>query len=55
MVQSGILGNSFPITPGHEIIGDVAALGDGEQKWKIGDRVGGPWHGGKQLTITQGQ
>jgi hypothetical protein len=46
MVQSGIMGNAFPITPGHEIIGDVVAVGDGEGKWKIGDRVGGAWHGG---------
>ena len=22
------------------------AVGEGEQKWKIGDKVGGPWHGG---------
>jgi D-arabinose 1-dehydrogenase-like Zn-dependent alcohol dehydrogenase len=46
MVQSGIIGNAFPITPGHEIIGYVVAVGDGEEKWKIGDRVGGAWHGG---------
>lgn len=29
------------------IIGNVVAIGDGEHKWKVGDRVGGPWHGGK--------
>lgn len=32
--------------PGHEMIGSVAAIGPGEKKWKVGDRVGGPWHGG---------
>jgi hypothetical protein len=39
-VQSGAFGNSFPIIPGHEVIGDVAAVGDGEKRWKVGDRVG---------------
>jgi len=47
MVQDGSLGNSFPRVPGHEIIGDVAAIPNSELKWKIGDRVGGPWHGGQ--------
>ena len=31
MVQS-------PIIPGHEVVGDVVALGPGEKTWKIGDR-----------------
>jgi Alcohol dehydrogenase GroES-like domain len=35
-----------PLVPGHEIIGNVVAVGDGEKAWKIGDRVGGAWHGG---------
>ena len=35
-----------PIVPGHEIIGQVAAVGDGVSAWKVGDRVGGGWHGG---------
>lgn len=46
-VQSGALGNSFPIVPGHEVIGNVVAVPDGEKRWKVGDRVGGPWHGGE--------
>jgi D-arabinose 1-dehydrogenase-like Zn-dependent alcohol dehydrogenase len=46
-VQDGTLGNSFPIVPGHEIIGEVAAIPEGEKKWKLGDCVGGGWHGGK--------
>ena len=36
----------FPIIVGHELIGTVVAVGPGEKKWKVGDRVGGPWHGG---------
>jgi threonine dehydrogenase-like Zn-dependent dehydrogenase len=46
VVQEGLFGNSFPIIPGHEIIGNVVAVPDSENQWKEGDRVGGPWHGG---------
>lgn len=35
-----------PIVPGHEIVGDVVAVGLGEQVWRVGDRAGGGWHGG---------
>ncbi|KAF9631117.1 putative alcohol dehydrogenase protein [Lasiodiplodia theobromae] len=44
-VRTGTFGQP-PRIPGHEVIGTVVALGPGEKKWKIGDRVGGPWHGG---------
>lgn len=37
---------SSPIVPGHEIIGRVAAVSEGETVWKLGDRIGGAWHGG---------
>jgi len=32
-----------PITPGHEIVGIVAALGAGVTRFVVGDRVGVPW------------
>lgn len=32
--------------PGHEIIGDIVAVGPGVRIFKIGQRVGGMWHGG---------
>ena len=35
----------LPIIPGHEIIGRVAELGDGVERFAIGDRVGVPWLG----------
>ena len=41
-----MFGNGFPIVPGHELIGTVAAVPDTEKLWKEGDTVGGPWHGG---------
>ena len=30
----------FPMVPGHEIVGEVTAVGDGVTKFKVGDRVG---------------
>ena len=35
----------LPLVPGHEIVGSVAALGDGVDRFAIGDRVGVPWLG----------
>ncbi len=35
----------LPLIPGHEIVGTVAALGDGADRFRIGDRVGVPWLG----------
>ncbi|KAK5071358.1 hypothetical protein LTR70_010621 [Exophiala xenobiotica] len=50
MVRIGAFGNGFPIVPGHEIIGEIAAIPSSEKRWKEGDRVGGPWHGGHDNT-----
>lgn len=51
-MQQGAFGEEgiYPRIPGHEIIGTVVAVGDGEKKWQIGDRVGGAWHGGHDGT-----
>jgi propanol-preferring alcohol dehydrogenase len=35
----------IPITPGHEVVGEVQALGAGVEELAIGDRVGVPWLG----------
>lgn len=35
----------LPLIPGHEIVGKVAALGEGVEGFRIGDRVGVPWLG----------
>jgi alcohol dehydrogenase, propanol-preferring len=32
-----------PVIPGHQIVGTVEKLGEGAQRFKIGDRVGIPW------------
>ncbi len=36
---------SLPIVPGHEIVGTVAALGDGVDNFVEGQRIGIPWLG----------
>jgi len=36
----------LPLVPGHEIVGEVAALGAGVTGFTIGERVGVPWLGG---------
>ncbi|EKG19961.1 hypothetical protein MPH_02691 [Macrophomina phaseolina MS6] len=51
-VTAGTFGK-LPIVPGHEFIGDVVALGPGEKKWQVGDRVGGAWHGGHDGICAQ--
>ncbi|MCB1496005.1 MAG: zinc-dependent alcohol dehydrogenase family protein [Bauldia sp.] len=34
---------SYPIIPGHEIVGEIAKLGPGSSGFGIGERVGVPW------------
>jgi alcohol dehydrogenase, propanol-preferring len=35
----------LPLVPGHEIVGRVAALGAGVERFRLGERVGVPWLG----------
>jgi propanol-preferring alcohol dehydrogenase len=35
----------LPLIPGHEIVGRVACVGDGDARFAVGDRVGIPWLG----------
>ena len=35
----------LPLVPGHQIVGTVAAAGDGAERFASGDRVGVPWLG----------
>lgn len=37
---------TWPLTPGHEIAGTIAELGDGVQGFSVGDRVAVGWFGG---------
>ena len=36
---------ALPLVPGHQIVGVVAATGEGTQRFSTGDRVGVPWLG----------
>lgn len=38
--------SSYPRTPGHEVAGTVATLGEGVTQWTEGQRVGVGWFGG---------
>ncbi|MER7332997.1 alcohol dehydrogenase catalytic domain-containing protein [Micromonospora sp. NPDC000119] len=44
--------HGFPITPGHEVAGVIAELGQGVHGWEIGERVGVGWFGGSCGTCT---
>jgi D-arabinose 1-dehydrogenase-like Zn-dependent alcohol dehydrogenase len=44
--EGGFPGVSHPLVPGHEIAGEIAALGEGVRGWEIGQRVGVGWFGG---------
>lgn len=39
-------GTAFPVTPGHEVAGVIAELGDQVEGWAVGDRVAVGWFGG---------
>ncbi|MFJ6699935.1 alcohol dehydrogenase catalytic domain-containing protein [Streptomyces sp. NPDC091272] len=39
-------GTTFPVTPGHEVAGTIAAVGDLVEGWSVGDRVAVGWFGG---------
>ena len=44
--EGGYPGVSYPLVPGHEIAGEITALGEHVQGWKVGQRVGVGWFGG---------
>jgi propanol-preferring alcohol dehydrogenase len=44
--KAGAMGNDFPRTPGHEVIGIIEELGSNVSMFKKGERVGIGWHGG---------
>ncbi|KAI1790965.1 GroES-like protein [Ganoderma leucocontextum] len=45
-LTTGTLPVPLPRVPGHEIVGDVVAVGPSEKQWSVGDRVGAGCHGG---------
>ncbi|KAI0359967.1 GroES-like protein [Trametes cingulata] len=53
VIPQGEVPTTFPRIPGHEIIGDVVAIPAAEKVWRLGQRVGGGWHGGHCLTCPR--
>src|SRR5437870_2534182 len=45
VIDGELLQTRYPIVPGHQIVGTVAALGPGVSGKNIGDRVGVTWLG----------
>ncbi|HEY9084445.1 MAG TPA: zinc-dependent alcohol dehydrogenase family protein [Candidatus Tyrphobacter sp.] len=45
VVDGDLTQPKLPIVPGHEIIGRVAALGAGVERFSVGQRIGVPWLG----------
>lgn len=43
VVEGDLALPKLPITPGHQVVGIVDALGEGVTAWRQGDRVGVPW------------
>src|SRR6478735_9701891 len=46
IVHGGFPGLTWPVTPGHEIAGTIAEIGDGVDGFAVGDRVAVGWFGG---------
>jgi len=54
LVKDGLWpGIQYPRVPGHEIAGQVDAIGDDVVEWKKGQRVGVGWHGGHCFVCAQ--
>lgn len=43
LVEGEITPPSYPITPGHQVVGIIDAVGQDVEGWKVGDRAGVPW------------
>ena len=43
VVEGDLSGGRLPVTPGHQAVGVVEALGPGAVQRRVGDRVGIPW------------
>ena len=56
-VNGGFPPMSWPLTPGHEIAGAIAEIGDGVEVFTVGNRVTVGWFGGqctKCIPLSQG-
>jgi propanol-preferring alcohol dehydrogenase len=43
IIEGDIQPSRFPLTPGHQVVGEVIAIGAEVKGWAIGERAGVPW------------
>lgn len=43
VAEGDLIPPSYPVTPGHQVVAEVAALGEGVHNLQLGQRVGVPW------------
>jgi propanol-preferring alcohol dehydrogenase len=46
IAEGDVAAHRLPITPGHQVVGIVEAIGADVKDWKVGDRAGVAWLGG---------
>ena len=56
VVKDGLFpGITYPIIPGHEVVGVIDAVGPDTPRWQVGQRVGVGWNGGYCNACRRGQ
>ncbi len=45
LVEGDLAAHRLPVVPGHQIVGDVVAIGPGVSRWTLGDVVAAGWLG----------
>jgi len=53
MIDNAFGMSQYPLVPGHEVVGRIAATGDGVCHLKVGDRVGLGWQSGYCMHCAQ--
>ncbi|MFP3854014.1 MAG: zinc-dependent alcohol dehydrogenase family protein [Anaerolineales bacterium] len=43
IAEGEVEASGYPVTPGHQVVGEVVELGTKVEGWQIGDRAGVPW------------
>ncbi len=46
LAEGDLAPRHLPFVPGHQVVGRVRAIGEGVDRWKVGDRVGVAWLAG---------
>ncbi len=52
LVEGDLPAKRLPIVPGHQVVGRVRVVGDGVDRWAVGDRVGVAWLAGSCGTCS---